>query len=204
MEGVFDILRRMLITALVPNHLTPWSDTSTTQGAESAMPPFLGRIKALQNHFTQFLNETVIADLRRTYPEISEDATFVFDEPKIIDDRYYIDKVTSLIDSELISREVGKNLLMKLGIIPEDIVEDEEELSIQKKELGKRISQHDEKVIADNMEIVNERDTIKVQQLLLAKDEDSITQREKGVEKEWLKIADQRSTLERAFNRIEK
>ena len=127
MEGVFDILRRMLITSLLPNHLTPWSDSATTQGAEAAMPPLLGRVKAAQNEYIQFLNESVIDELRKTYPELHEDASMVFDEPKIIDDKYYIDKVVTMIDSQLITRETAVEYLKKLGIIDADLIENIED-----------------------------------------------------------------------------
>jgi SPP1 gp7 family putative phage head morphogenesis protein len=121
MEGVFDIARRMLITSLLPNHLTPWSDSATTQGAEAAMPPLMARVKALQNELISFLNKEILDELRKSYNWLASDVSYYFDEPKIIDDSYYISKVTDLVNSEIITKEQAKNYLLRLGVLDEEV-----------------------------------------------------------------------------------
>ncbi len=121
MEGVFDILRRMLMVSLLPNFLTPWSDSATTQGAESSLPPFKQRIKSMQNTFINAFNETLLKELKRSYPDkVAQDMTYVFDTPQIMDDVYYIDTLTKLTDTGLITKEQMKEYLEKIGIIDEE------------------------------------------------------------------------------------
>ena len=135
MENVFESLRRMIMMGLLPQHLTPWSDSATTQGSEAAMPPFLGRIKAKQNEFVKFLNENVIDELRSTYDFLADDASFVFEEPKIMPTDYYIRQVTDLVNSEILDKDQARLYLTKLGIIDEDVLDNEED----KQSLGKTI-----------------------------------------------------------------
>ena len=124
MEGVFDLLRRMLISSLLPNHLTPWSDSATTQGAEASMPSLLARVKSAQNELIRFLNSGILKELFKTYPFLSTDATYVFDEPKVIDDSYYIRKVQDLINSEILTPKEARVYLMKLGILDAELFDD--------------------------------------------------------------------------------
>jgi len=124
MEGVFDILRRMLISSLLPNHLTPWSDSATTQGAEISMPSLLQRVKTAQNGLIRFLDSSILRELKKTYTFLAEDATYVFDEPKIIDDSYYIRKVQDLINSSIIEPKEARAYLMKMGILDAEIFDD--------------------------------------------------------------------------------
>ena len=122
MENVFDMIRRLIMMSLLPQHLTPWSDSATTQGSESAMPPFLGRVKAKQNEYIKYLNEEIIDELRKTYPHIAEDASYVFDEPKILADTEYINMITSLKNEGLINTYQASLYLTRLGILDEDII----------------------------------------------------------------------------------
>lgn len=120
MEGVFDLVRRMIIMGLLPQHLTPWSDSATTQGSEAAMPPFMARIKSKQNEFSVFLKGIIIDTLRMTYPWIAEDAEFDIDEPKILADDIYINTITRLKDSGIVSLKQSAEYLDKLDIIEMD------------------------------------------------------------------------------------
>jgi len=125
-ENIFDIVRRMIMMSLLPQHLTPWNDSATTQGSESAMPPFLLRIKALQQEFIHFLNINIINEIRKSEDWLAKDASYVFDEPIIMGPDYYVRMVTDLVSNDFIKPEQGKRYLMKLGIIDEDILEDNE------------------------------------------------------------------------------
>ena len=127
MEGVFDLLRRQIMMSLLPQHLTPWNDSATTQGSESAMPPFMLRLKAKQNELIKFLNHYVLKELRKTYTWLAEDITYVFDEPKVMDDKYYIDKVVSMTDSEIITKEEAREYLKQMGILDSEIFDRMEE-----------------------------------------------------------------------------
>ena len=129
MEGVYDIMRRNLQTALLPNSLTPWSDTATTQGVETAMPSFMSRLLSKQNEFISFLNHNIIDELRKTYNWLAEDATFVFDKPKILPDDYYINQMNNLVNGGMITAEQGKSYLLNIGIIDEDIFNTEKSVS---------------------------------------------------------------------------
>jgi len=151
MEGVFDIVRRLLMTSLLPQHLTPWSDTATTQGVETSMPSFLGRIKAKQNEFIDFLNGLVIDDLRRTYPWIAEDTTHIFDEPKILPDAHYTTQVMNLIQAGIITPQEGRKYLLEIGIINEDILIENKE-SVKSKEDFKGVSYPDIHITVDKDE----------------------------------------------------
>jgi len=127
LEGVFDLTRRQIMMSLIPQHLTPWSDSATTQGSEAAMPPFMARIKSKQNEVIHFWNHAIIDELRKTYPFIAEDATFVLDEPKIMDDSYYINKLTSLMQAGIVTADEAKAYMLKLGMLDEDLFDDKEE-----------------------------------------------------------------------------
>ncbi len=129
MEGVYDLIRRNLQTALLPNALTPWSDSATTQGSEVSMPPFMSRLVAKQNEFIHFLNINVIGELRKHYTWLAEDATHVFDKPKIMGDEYYINIVNSLIGSNIMNPEQGKKYLLDIGVLDEDIFLEEKKTS---------------------------------------------------------------------------
>ena len=126
MEGVVDTLRRMVMLSLLPQHLTPWSDSATTMGSDSAMPSFLGRIKAKQNQLNEFLTDNVIGELRKTYPWLHEDACYVFDEPKVMSDEGYIRNIENLIRMGILKPKEAKTYLKKLGIIDEDILDSDD------------------------------------------------------------------------------
>jgi len=124
MEGVFDSVRRILMMSLLPQHLTPWSDSATTQGSEASMPPFMGRIKAKQNEIIKFFNDTIINELRKTYTWLADDLTYTFDEPKIMSTDYYVNFVTNLTREEIISKDAAKKYLVRMGIVDEDMVDE--------------------------------------------------------------------------------
>ena len=124
MENVYDLVRRNIQTSLLPNALTPWSDTATTQGTESAMPSFESRIIAKQNEFIAFLNGEIIDELRKTYPFIANDATHVFDKPKILSDDYYVRQIENLIRAEILTVEQGRKYIISMGILDEDLLND--------------------------------------------------------------------------------
>lgn len=121
LENVFNILRRMIIMNLLPQHLTAWSDSSTTQGSHSSMPPFLARIRSKQNEFIQYLGVLIIDDLRKTYPWLAKDLVFEFEEPRIMPDSVYINTIGRLRDSNIISLKQASEYLDKLGIINQDL-----------------------------------------------------------------------------------
>lgn len=115
MEGVFDLVRRMLIMSLLPQHLTPWSDTATTQGAEASTPPFIARLKSKQKQLIQFLNENVIGELRKVYTWLDEDATYVFDLP-VLDEGKYIDTIINLYEKGFITKLQASDYFEKIGV----------------------------------------------------------------------------------------
>lgn len=120
MDRVFDIVRRMMTTSLLPNHLTPWSDSATTQGSESAMPPFMSRLKAKQNEFKNWFNENILSYVIEEL-DLDESTSLVIDEPKVLSDDGYIRTIETLMRSEILTQEEGKKLMVHLGIIPETI-----------------------------------------------------------------------------------
>lgn len=117
MEGVVDMLRRMIMMSLLPQHLTSWSDSNTTQGSKESMPSFRLRLKAEQNSFINFLNNAVIGELRKTYPWLAPDATFVLDEPMVTDNESYINIVEKLLQMGTIDQNTAQQYLNKLNII---------------------------------------------------------------------------------------
>lgn len=124
MEGVFDILRRMMIMNLLPIHLTSWGDSSTTQGSEVSMPPYLARIINKQKEFSEFLTRTVIGKLREKYTWLAEDAKITFPYSNVMGDEYYIKIVTMLKREGIITSEKGAKMLVKMGVIDKDMIED--------------------------------------------------------------------------------
>lgn len=136
---VFDILRKMIMMSLLPQHLTPWSDSSTTQGSEAAMPPFLSRVKAKQNEFINYLNSEVIDELRKSYPWLAEDATFVFDEPNIVGYDHYVTMMNNLIGTGVITAAEARQYLLKIGVLDEDFLE-EKKITKQKALLTEKMS----------------------------------------------------------------
>jgi hypothetical protein len=111
--------------ALLPQHLTPWNDSATTQGSETAMPPFLLRIKALQQEFAHFLNSTIIAELRKIEPNLASDATYVFDEPMLMRQDEYVRMFNDLTNSGIITKEQSQKYLIKIGVLDETILNSE-------------------------------------------------------------------------------
>ena len=124
MEGVFDIVRRMVMMSLLPQHLTPWADSATTQGSEASMPPFLLRVKAKQNEFINYLNSAIIDELRKTYTWLAEDATFIFDEPIVVGQNVYIQNMNDLVMNGIITTDQARTYLLRMGILDEDLLND--------------------------------------------------------------------------------
>ena len=110
---------------LLPQFLTPWGESSTTQGSESSLPPFLARIKCKQGEFIQFLNNNLMNKLLLENPELSEDATFVLDAPEIMGETYYIKMITGLKRDGLITSQQAITWMKHLGIIDESIFNEE-------------------------------------------------------------------------------
>ena len=127
MEGCVDVLRRQIMMSLLPQHLTPWNDSATTQGSESAMPPFMLRLKSKQNELTKFLNNNILKQLRNTYTWLADDISYVFDAPKIMSDDYYTRFLNDLMREGVITKVECRNYLLKLGILDEDVFESIEE-----------------------------------------------------------------------------
>lgn len=116
MTGVFDIVRRLITMSLLPQHLTPWSDSATTQGSQAAMPPFMSRLKAKQNEFINWHKEHILDELIEKYDLKGTDAKLVIQEPKVMDDESYIRTISTLKRDEMIDDETAKKLLSKLGL----------------------------------------------------------------------------------------
>jgi len=129
MESAVDVLRRQIMMSLLPQHLTPWNDSATTQGSESAMPPFMLRLKSKQNSFIKYMNKTIINKLRATYTWLAEDATYVFDEPKVMPDDFYVTKMLELVGAEVVTTQEAKEYFKKMGILDEEIFESIEDNS---------------------------------------------------------------------------
>ena len=121
MENAVDMLRRMVMMSLLPQHLTPWSDSGTTMGSEQAMPPFLGRVKAKQNELIAFLDDNVIGELRKAYPWIHPKTTHLFSEPKILGDGEYVRFVTDLVRDNLIDIKQAQKYLIDKGILDKEL-----------------------------------------------------------------------------------
>jgi len=150
-EGVFDSVRRMVIMALLPQHLTPWNDSATTQGAESSMPPFLLRIKALQQEFIHFLTTSIIDKLRIQEPMLSKDATYIFDEPIVMGSEYYVRMMTDLVNAGVMNADQMREYLINMGILDATIFDD----SINTKNVdGKTDADVDRKTLAKTNEIL--------------------------------------------------
>ena len=134
MESPVDMLRRMIMMSLLPQHLTPWSDSGTTMGSEQAMPPFLGRVKAKQNELIAFLNDNVINELRKVYDWIHPETTHIFSEPKILGDGEYVRFVTDLVRDNLISIEQAQKYLVDKGILDEELFDIKSKEPVEPKE----------------------------------------------------------------------
>ena len=142
MEGAVEVLRRQIIMSLLPQHLTPWSDSGTTQGSEASMPPFMLRLKAKQNEYIAFLNDCILTELRKTYTWLADDVSYVFDEPKIMTDDYYSTFMSSLIDSQIIDAKQAKDYLLKMGILDSDVFNSES--SVDTKDVEEPQNEEDE------------------------------------------------------------
>lgn len=121
MVDVMEFLRRMIMMGLLPQHLTPWGDSSTTQGSEASLPPFLARIKSKQNEFIQFLNKTIINKLKMDEPWLSEDLSFELDAPEVMGEPYYIKMITGLKREGIITPQQAVCWMKHLGIIDETL-----------------------------------------------------------------------------------
>ena len=115
MEGVFDICRRIIMMGLVPNHLTPWGDTATTQGSSEAMPPFIARIKSLQSMIAQFYKVHVLEELRKSYPRLNEDAQLIFDLP-VLNEENLLKNMYDLMNAGIIDKQLALQYLDKMGL----------------------------------------------------------------------------------------
>jgi len=102
MDRALDILRKMVTMSLLPQFLTPWSDTATTQGAEASMPPFIARLRSIQAEIITFLNEEIIDELREDNPDIAEDATYVFDDP-VLNLRDYMSTMENMLRNKVVT-----------------------------------------------------------------------------------------------------
>jgi len=119
LEGVFDLVRRMLVMSLLPQHLTPWSDSATTMGSEQAMPAFMLRLKSRQGALVKYLNEIILSRLRKDFGKenVPFNATFVFDTPQLSGNvQDYTSLVDSLINQGVITREQIVDYYNKLGV----------------------------------------------------------------------------------------
>lgn len=78
MTDEINFLRKEIAGGLVPNFLTSWNDEVNRATAGEIKIPFQLEINSFKTDFIQFLNTTIIDDLRMVYPWIAEDATFSF------------------------------------------------------------------------------------------------------------------------------
>ena len=122
MTEVMEFLRRMLMMGLLPQHLTPWGESSTTMGSESSLPPFLARVRSKQEEFIKMLNNTILKRLRKDVPWLATDATFVFDAPEVMGETYYIDIITGLKREGILSKQQSIKWLSHIGVIRDDIL----------------------------------------------------------------------------------
>jgi hypothetical protein len=127
MNNVMDYLRKMIMVSLLPQHLTPWSDSGTTQGTSESMPSFVMRLKAEQNQLIKFLNENIIGELRKTYPWLAKDATYVFDEPVVRASENYVFMAYSLVNGGILTPMQAQRYLVKLGVIEPTLIEKDKE-----------------------------------------------------------------------------
>lgn len=119
---VMEFLRRMIMMGLLPQHLTPWGESSTTQGSESSLPPFLARVRSKQEEFIKTLNQIIIDRLRKDEPWLATDATFVLDAPEVMGETYYIDVITNLKREGIITQQQAIKWLSHIGVIRDDIL----------------------------------------------------------------------------------
>lgn len=115
MEGVFDICRRMIMMGLVPNHLTPWADSATTQGSSEAMPPFIARIKTLQATLANFYKTHILEELRASYPFLNADAQILFDLP-VLNEEGLLKNMYDLFNAGIIDKTMAIQYLDKMGL----------------------------------------------------------------------------------------
>jgi len=121
MHNVMEYLRKMIMVSLLPQHMTPWSETGTTQGSSEAMPAFVMRLKAEQNQLIDFMNENIIGELRKSYPWLAEDATYVFDEPIVRASENYVFMAYSLVNGGILSPKQAQNYLVNIGVLDEKL-----------------------------------------------------------------------------------
>jgi hypothetical protein len=122
MTEVMEFLRRMLMMGLLPQHLTPWGESSTTQGSESSLPPFLARVRSKQDELIKTLNMMIIDRIRQDEPWLATDATFVMDAPDVMGETYYIDVITGLKREGILSSQQAIAWLSHIGVIRDDIM----------------------------------------------------------------------------------
>jgi len=77
MTAEIEYLRKSSGSSLVPNYMTPWVD-STYHNASEAKIPFQLQLDYYESIFVDFLNETIIKELRKVYPWLAEDLSFKF------------------------------------------------------------------------------------------------------------------------------
>lgn len=127
MGNVMDYLRKLIMVSLLPQHLTPWSETGTTQGSSESMPAFVMRLKSEQNQLIAFLNEHIIGELRKKYEWLAEDATYVFDEPVVRASENYVFMAYSLVNGGILTPKQAKRYLMNIGILDKKLFEDDDD-----------------------------------------------------------------------------
>lgn len=121
MHDVMEYLRKIIMVSLLPQHMTPWSETGTTQGSSEAMPAFVMRLKSEQNQLIDFLNENVIGELRKSYPWLAEDATYVFDEPIVRASENYVFMAYSLVNGGILTPKQAQTYLKNIGVLDEKL-----------------------------------------------------------------------------------
>jgi hypothetical protein len=121
MVEVMEFLRRQIMMGLLPQHLTPWGDSSTTQGSEASLPPFLARVKCKQTECINFLNNNLMNRLKLENPSLDDDASFELDAPEIMGETYYIKMITNLKREGIINPQQARDWMKHLGIIDESL-----------------------------------------------------------------------------------
>lgn len=124
MGNVMDYLRKLIMVSLLPQHMTPWSETGTTQGSSEAMPAFVMRLKSEQNQLIDFLNENVIGELRKDYTWLADDATYIFDEPIVRASENYVFMAYSLVNGGILTPKQATKYLRNIGVLDEKLFED--------------------------------------------------------------------------------
>lgn len=103
MASPIDWLRRDVGSGLVPNYLTPWNSEVNRATSEEVRIVFQVELDNTKDDVINYLNKEIIGELRKSYPFLAEDATFVFQDVDLEPKTQKLSYAGQLYDNNIIT-----------------------------------------------------------------------------------------------------